>query len=64
MKTSTAQISHSQRVPLQLLRELRTYLEHFNQTGHLGESDAVAAINSHLRARIVEVEAELARRDK
>jgi hypothetical protein len=46
------------------LQELRTYLEHFNQTGHLGQSDSVTEIKSRLRARIVEVEAELARRDK
>jgi hypothetical protein len=25
--------------PLQLLQELRNYLQHFDQTGHLGESD-------------------------
>ena len=51
----------SVRAPRELLEELRTYLLHFDQTGHLGESDTVAEIKRRLRTRIVEVEAELAR---
>jgi hypothetical protein len=49
------------RAPRELLEELRNYLRHFDQTGHLGESDAVAEIKHRLRSRIVEVEAELKR---
>lgn len=49
----------SRRVPQELLLELRTYLEHFDQTGHLGESDAVAEIKLRLHQRIREVEAQL-----
>lgn len=49
----------SQRLPQELLLELRTYLQHFDQTGHLGESEAVAEIKLRLRERIGEVEARL-----
>jgi len=49
----------SRRVPQELLLELQTYLEHFDQTGHLGESDAVAEIKIRLHQRIREVEAQL-----
>jgi hypothetical protein len=49
----------SHRVPQELLLELRTYLEHFDETGHLGESDAVAEIKVRLQQRIREVEAQL-----
>jgi len=49
------------RAPRELLEELRTYLQHFDQTGHLGESASVAEIKRRLRARIVEAEAELER---
>jgi len=52
------------RAPRELLQELRTYLQHFDQTGDLGESDTIAEIKSRLRARIREVEAELARWNK
>ena len=41
--------------------ELRTYLQHFDQTGHLGESETVAEIKRRLRQRIGEVEAQLRR---
>lgn len=47
------------RLPRELLEELRTYLQHFDATGHLGESQTVAEIKSRLRVRIAEVEAEL-----
>jgi hypothetical protein len=47
------------RLPRELLDELRTYLQHFDQTGHLGESETVAEIKRRLRVRIAEVEAEL-----
>jgi hypothetical protein len=47
------------RLPQELLQELRTYLEHFDQTGHLGESDTVAEIKRRLMDRIGEVEATL-----
>ena len=49
------------RAPRELLEELQTYLRHFDQTGHLGDSASVAEIKRRLRARIVEVEAELER---
>jgi hypothetical protein len=49
------------RLPHELLQELRTYLEHFDQTGHLGESSTVAEIKQRLNNRIAEVEAEVAR---
>lgn len=49
----------SKRLPQELLQELRTYLQHFEQTGHLGESDTVAEIMHRLRQRICEVEAQL-----
>ena len=49
------------RTPHELLAELRTYLQHFEQTGHLGESGSVAEIQRRLRARIAEAEAELQR---
>lgn len=47
------------RLPHELLEELCTYLKHFDQTGHLGESATVAEIKRRLRDRIAEVEAEL-----
>lgn len=47
------------RLPQELLLELRTYLQHFDQTGHLGESETVAEIQRRLRQRINEVEAQL-----
>ena len=47
------------RLPQELLLELRTYLQHFDQTGHLGESATVAEIKRRLRQRIAEAEAEL-----
>jgi hypothetical protein len=49
----------SVRTPHELLAELRTYLQHFDQTGHLGESETVAEIKRRLRVRIAEVESEL-----
>ena len=51
----------SRRSPHELLVELRTYLEHFEQTGNLGESASVAEIQQRLRIRIAEAEAELKR---
>lgn len=48
-----------QRLPQELLQELRTYLQHFDQTGHMGESETVAEIKRRLRQRIGEVEAQL-----
>ena len=48
-----------QRLPQELLLELRTYLQHFEQTGHLGESETVAEIKRRLYERIQEVEAQL-----
>jgi len=47
------------RPPSELLEELRTYLQHFDDTGHIGETETVAEIKRRLRARIAEVEAEL-----
>ena len=47
------------RLPHELLLELRTYLEHFDQTGHLGESKTVAEIKQRLHQRIREVEAQV-----
>jgi len=47
------------RLPHELLLELRTYLQHFEQTGHLGESETVAEIKRRLYERIQEVEAQL-----
>ena len=47
------------RLPQELLLELRTYLEHFDETGHLGEMDTVAEIKRRLHERIREVEAQL-----
>ena len=49
----------SSRLPQELLEELRTYLQHFDETGHLGESSTVAEIKRRLKERIVEVEAQL-----
>lgn len=43
----------------ELLEELRTYLQHFDQTGHLGDSETVIEIKRRLRNRIAEVEGEL-----
>jgi hypothetical protein len=51
--------SMGHRLPRELLDELRTYLRHFDETGHLGETDTVAEIKRRLLARIAEVEAEL-----
>ena len=51
----------SPRAPRDLLEELRTYLEHFDQSGHLGDSADVAEIKRRLRDRIKEVEAQLDR---
>jgi hypothetical protein len=47
------------RLPRELLDELRNYLQHFDNTGHIGETETVAEIKRRLRARIAEVEAEL-----
>ena len=47
------------RTPRELLEELRTYLQHFDQTGHLGDPETVAEIKRRLRDRLSEVEAEL-----
>ena len=47
------------RLPQELLLELRTYLQHFDQTGHLGESETVAEIKHRLQQRIREVEAQV-----
>ncbi len=52
------------RVPQELLAELRARLKHFDQTGDLGESDAVEDIKRHLRARIAEAEADVERRSR
>ena len=49
----------AQRLPQELLLELRTYLQHFDQTGDLGESATVAEIKRRLQQRIGEVEAQL-----
>lgn len=51
----------SRRPPQELLSELHVYLQHFDQTGHLGDSDSVAEIQRRLRARIAEAEAALKR---
>lgn len=47
------------RLPQELLLELRTYLEHFDETGHLGEISTIAEIKRRLQDRIREVEAQL-----
>ncbi|HTM18469.1 MAG TPA: hypothetical protein VL135_16270 [Terracidiphilus sp.] len=47
------------RLPHELLLELQTYLQHFDQTGHLGESATVEEIKSRLVQRIKEVEAQV-----
>jgi hypothetical protein len=47
------------RLPQELLLELRTYLEHFDETGHLGETQTVEEIKRRLHQRIREVEAQL-----
>lgn len=47
------------RLPQELLLELRTYLEHFDETGHLGETQTIAEIKRRLHQRIREVEAQL-----
>ena len=49
----------NRRPPEELLAELRTYLQHFDQTGHIGGSASIAEIQRRLRARIAEVEAQL-----
>jgi len=51
----------SPRAPRDLLEELRTYLEHFDESGHLGDDADVAEIKRRLRVRIAEVEAQLKR---
>jgi len=51
----------SPRAPRDLLEELRTYLEHFDESGHLGDDADVAEIKRRLRMRIAEVEAQLKR---
>ena len=51
----------SPRAPRDLLEELRTYLEHFDESGHLGDDADVAEIKRRLRDRIAEVEAQLER---
>ena len=51
----------SARTPRELLDELRTYLQHFEESGHIGDRTDVAEITRRLRARIVEVEAEMKR---
>jgi hypothetical protein len=48
-----------QRLPQELLEELRTYLRHFEDTGHLGETSSVAEIKRRLLQRISEVESQL-----
>jgi len=47
------------RQPEELLLELRTYLEHFEQTGDMGDGHAVAEIRHRILGRIREVEAQL-----
>ena len=47
------------RLPQELLLELQTYLHHFDETGHLGESDTVEEIKHRLHQRIREVEAQV-----
>jgi len=47
------------RLPQELLLELQTYLHHFDETGHLGESDTVEEIKRRLEQRIREVEAQV-----
>ena len=47
------------RLPHELLDELRNYLQHFDETGHLGETQTVAEIKRRIRARNADVEAEL-----
>lgn len=47
------------RLPQELLVELRTYLHHFDETGHLGESGTVEEIKRRLQQRIREVEAQV-----
>jgi hypothetical protein len=52
------------RLPQELLDELRTYLLHFNETGHLGNAETVGEIKRRLLDRIAEVEAEFRVRGK
>ena len=47
------------RLPQELLLELKTYLHHFDETGHLGEVDTVEEIKRRLQQRIREVEAQV-----
>jgi hypothetical protein len=47
------------RSPQELLLELRTYLQHFEQTGDLGAIETVAEIKRRIHERIREVEAQL-----
>ena len=51
----------SPRAPRELLEELHTYLEHFDESGHIGESADVADIKRRLCVRIAEVEGHLKR---
>ena len=51
----------SRRPPHELLEELLTYLQHFEQTSNLGDSASVAEIQRRLRVRIAEAEAEVKR---
>jgi len=51
----------SPRAPLDLLDELRTYLQHFNESSHIGDDADVAEIKRRLIVRIAEVESELKR---
>lgn len=47
------------RLPQELLLELQTYLDHFDETGHLGQTETVEEIKLRLHQRIREVEAQL-----
>ena len=52
----------SPRAPRDLLEELRTYLEHFDQSGHLGDSADVAEVEAQLdRSTEIQTRAEIAR---
>ena len=51
----------SPRAPRDLLEELRTYLQHFDESGQIGDREDVAEIKRRLIAKIAEVESELKR---
>jgi hypothetical protein len=51
----------SSRSPRELLEELRAYLLHFEESGHIGDDADVAEIKRRLCARIEEVESALRR---